>query len=136
MKESFVNDSPSGSTTPRPTPDDGSHANGSPNPKNEKRYTLQEFPKEFKRNHFRTTDWRFLGILLLSTLATALFIYYEFTHLPADLDEDFIIKIQNQYVNRFLEDEIRSNRSNLLTAGEGSLRSAADFADALGAPGE
>ena len=66
-------------------------------------FQFTEFPKEFNKEHLRSSDWRFLCILIFSFIFHALAIFYLFKHLPND-DEEFIIKIQNQFASRFLSE--------------------------------
>jgi hypothetical protein len=67
-------------------------------------FQFSAFPKEFKKDHIRSSDWRFLSILSISFLVHAFAIFFLFKHLPTGDDEDFIIKIQNQFASRFLND--------------------------------
>lgn len=88
------------------------------------------FPKEFHKDHIRSGDWRFLSILIISFLVHAFGIFLLFKHLPRGDDEEFIIKIQNQFANRFL-----SNPNEVLQQERGFeselLNSASEWAKAV-----
>lgn len=93
-------------------------------PREERNYKLSHFPKEFNKKYIRSSDWRFLTILILSFILHAVGIYYLFKHLPNMDDTEFIIRIQNQFASRFLSDQPpasekspeRDVRSDLLTS--------------------
>lgn len=90
-------------------------------------FKIDQFPKEFRKDHIRSTDWRFLSILILSFLLHSLFIYFLFKNLPHGEDQDFIIKIQNQFANRFLS-EPRLDPGDAQLQDSELLTSAADWA--------
>lgn len=93
-------------------------------------FYLSEFPKEFKKDHLFATDWRFLSILAFSFVIHAVVIFYLFKHLPKNIDDARIMKIQNHFVSKFLSDtppaapKAPAFESELLT-------SAANWAQAL-----
>ncbi len=89
---------------------------------------LKRFPKELKRDFWRATDWRFLYILLFSFLATGVTIVWMVQNFPRT-DSDFVIEIQNRYVNRLLENaDARMVERPTATV---SARSAAEWANLL-----
>ncbi len=91
---------------------------------------LLKFPKEFKKSYFKSTDWRFIWILLASFVFHTIAIYVLFVHLPKALDEEYIIKIQNQYASRFLNETYKEEIKQQ-DYYQNLLRSASDWAQNL-----
>lgn len=66
---------------------------------------VSRFPKEFKKKHLISFDWRFLVILLLSLVAHVGIILFLEAHLPKILQARHTSHIQQQYANLILESD-------------------------------
>lgn len=68
-------------------------------------YQINKFPKEFKKNYFKSIDFRFTIILLISLLIHTLGIYYLEKKYPPEYDSRTITRLQKQYVDLLLMEE-------------------------------
>ena len=68
-------------------------------------YRITKFPKEFKKNFFKSIDFRFTIILLFSLLAHTLGILYLEKKYPPEYNSKTINRLQKQYVDLLLIEE-------------------------------
>jgi len=95
-------------------------------------YRIHEFPKEFNKNFLKSSDWRYLTILLFSFIFNFAVLNFLVDYYKDRSDEDFIIRIQNHYASRFLADTYREEEEAALSEGyRNLLRSASEWAESL-----
>ncbi len=95
-------------------------------------YRIPEFPKEFNKKFLKSSDWRYLSILVLSFLFNFLGLNFLVNYYKDKSDDDFIIRIQNHYASRFLADTYPHQDEPALSEGyRNLLRSASEWAESL-----
>ncbi|MDQ7065250.1 MAG: AgmX/PglI C-terminal domain-containing protein [candidate division KSB1 bacterium] len=95
-------------------------------------YQIHEFPKEFNKKFLKSSDWRYLSILLFSFIFNFMLLNFLVNYYKDKSDEDFIIRIQNHYASRFLADTFQEQDQPALSEGyRNLLRSASEWAESL-----
>lgn len=81
-------------------------------------FSIDKFPKEFKKDHFKSFDYRFLIILFFSFLINVVAVIYFEKNVPSAIDSKSISKIQKQFAHLLLESDQQadvSQKGNLLS---------------------
>jgi len=71
-------------------------------------YSIEKFPKEFKKNFFSSIDYRFLFILIFSFVINIINILYFENITSIEIDSKMITKIQKQYAHLLLDSSKQS----------------------------
>ena len=71
-------------------------------------YSIEKFPKEFKKNFFNSIDYRFLIILIFSFVINIITVLYFENISSIEIDSKMITKIQKQYAHLLLDSSKQS----------------------------